>query len=109
MRRRPEEGPRNRTHRRRYLVRLSCVPNESIGTCHYIARIQSWAARMNRDAEVHQRVFNDECEFIETINSLLPHGSDVRNIFSLIESPDGFIYLLQLTDDQASTLSRHGK
>ena len=46
----------------------------------------------------------DEYELIETINPLLPHGSDVRDVLSHIESPDGFIYLLYLSSEEAERL-----
>ena len=100
----PESKPGNRSHRRRYLVHLSCEGVERTDACQYVVKIQSWLAGMNRHDEIHQRVFDDECEFIEAINSLLPPGSDVRDVFSHIESPDGFMYLLQLNAEQARTL-----
>ena len=51
-----------------------------------------------------ERVFTDEYELIETINPLLPQGSDVRNVISHIESPDGFLYLLYLSSEEANSL-----
>jgi hypothetical protein len=90
--------------RRRYLVHLCSARDECNGAYSYIARIQPWTARISHNAKVQQRVFTDECEFIETVNSLLPDGSDVRNIFSHIESLDGFHYLLFLTPRQAECL-----
>jgi hypothetical protein len=91
-------------HTRRYLVHLFCVRDESNGTCRYIARIQPWAARMSARAETQERAFTDECEFVETINRLLPRGSDVRDILSHIESPEGFLYLLRLSSEEAGHL-----
>jgi hypothetical protein len=38
------------------------------------------------------------------MNALLPHGSDVRNVLSHIESPDGFLYLLYLSFEEVSNL-----
>jgi hypothetical protein len=95
-------------YRRRYLVHLFCVRDESNGTCRYVARIQAWAARMGARAETHERAFTDECEFVETINRLLPCGSDVRDLLSHIESPDGFLYLLHLSSEEAGRLGWHG-
>ena len=96
----PDHGPR----RRRYVVYLFCAHDETNGVCRYIARIQPWAARMSARAETRERVFTDECELIETINPLLPRGSDVRDVLSHIESPDGFLYLLHLNSEQAARL-----
>lgn len=46
----------------------------------------------------------DEYELIETINPLLPRGSDIRDVLSHIESPDGFLYLLYLSAEEANRL-----
>jgi hypothetical protein len=73
--------------RRRYLAHLLCVHDEGNDACRYVARIQPWAARMSAHAETQERVFSDECELVETINPLLPRGSDVRDILNHIESP----------------------
>ena len=96
---------RNRApRRRRYLVHLCCVPDETGRVCRYIARIQLWTTRSSVHTKTQERVFTDECELIETINPLLPQGSDVRNIISHIENPDGFLYLLHLSPEGASCL-----
>ena len=55
-------------------------------------------------AKTQERVFTDEYELIETMNPLLPHGSDVRDVISHIESPDGFLYLLYLSSEEAGSL-----
>jgi hypothetical protein len=95
-------------HRRpRYLVYLFCAHEQSNNACRYIARIRTWAARINARAETHERVFTDECELIETMNPLLPRGSDVRDVLSHIESPDGFLYLLHLSSEEAAHLGWH--
>lgn len=94
--------------RRRYLVHLFCVHDESNGACRYFARIRMWATRINPRAETHERSFSDQCEFIETINGLLPNGADVRDVLSHIESPDGFLYLLHLSPQAASYLGWRG-
>jgi hypothetical protein len=49
-------------------------------------------------------VFADECELIAVINPLLPNGSDVRDVFEHIETPNGFFYLLRLSDEEAAQL-----
>jgi len=86
---------------RRYVVHLSCLREDGQKACRYIARIRPLAARAVAQVEVHERIFTDECALIETINPLLPSGSDVRDVFSHLESPDGFFYILCLTADQA--------
>jgi hypothetical protein len=100
----PAEKPDLAPRRRRYVVYLFCAHGESNDACCYIARIQPWAARVSARAETRERVFTDECELIETINPLLPRGSDVRDVLSHIESPDGFLYLLHLNSEQAAGL-----
>ena len=93
--------------RRRYLVHLSCVLGGGCERCSYIARIRPWAARSGRHAELRERAFADECELIATINPLLPSGSDVRDVFDHIESPNGFFYLLHLSSEEAGQLGWH--
>jgi len=95
----------NRAHRRRrYLIHLYCLHDESSRACRYVVRIQLWTTRSSVYTKTHERVFIDECELIETINPLLSHGSDVRNVISHIENPDGFLYLLYLTSEEANSL-----
>jgi hypothetical protein len=89
------------------MVYLFYAHDETNGACGYIARIQPWAARMSARAETCERVFTDECELVKTINPLLPRGSDVRDVLSHIESPDGFLYLLHLNFEQAACLGWH--
>ena len=55
-------------------------------------------------AEPRERAFADECELIATINPLLPPGSDIRDVFDHIESPNGFYYLLHLRSEEAAQL-----
>jgi hypothetical protein len=96
---------RNRVPRmRRYLVHLCCVHEEGSRACRYVARIQLWTTRTSVHTKTHERVFIDEYELIDTINPLLSEGSDVRNVISHIEDPDGFLYLLNLTFEGASSL-----
>lgn len=90
--------------KRRYLVHLFCVHDESNNACRYVARIQIWAARISAGAETRERVFNDEYELIQVINPLLPRGSDVRDVLGHIEGPEGFIYLLNLGIEEAACL-----
>jgi len=90
--------------RRRYLVHLCCAHDEGSRACRHVARIQLWTTRRSVHAKTQERVFTDEYELIETINPLLPHGSDVRNVISHIESPDGFLYLLSLSSEEAGRL-----
>ena len=47
------------------------------------------------------RTFKDEDDMVRTVNPLLAHGSDVRDVLGHIESPDGFFYLLYLSVDEA--------
>ena len=82
-------------------MHLSSLREDGQKACRYIARIRPLAARAVAQVEVHERIFTDECALIETINPLLPSGSDVRDVFSHLESPDGFFYILCLTADQA--------
>lgn len=95
--------------RRRYVVHLSCPEEESRNACRYISRIQLWPARSTLPAETRERSFSDERELIETINPLLPPGSDVRDVLSLIESADGFFYLLHLNIEEAGHLGWQSK
>ena len=90
--------------RRRYLIHLCCAHDEGSRACRYVAHIQLWTTRSSVHTKTHERVFTDEYELIETINPLLPHGSDVRDVISHIENPDGFLYLLYLNSEQASSL-----
>ena len=90
--------------KRRYLVHLFSVHDESNDACRYFARIWLWASRINLQAETHERSFSDQCEFIATLNRLLPNGSDVRDVLNHIESPDGFLYLLRLSPEEAANL-----
>jgi hypothetical protein len=90
--------------RRRYVIHLYCAQEESSNARRYIARIQPWTARGSFRAKFRERSFTDECELIETINPLLPPGSDVRDVLSHIESTDGFLYLLHLNLEEAGRL-----
>ena len=94
--------------RRRYVVHLSCVNEVGPSPCRYIARIRPLAARAVTQAEVHERIFADECDLIATVNPLLPSGSDVRDVFSHVESPDGFFYILCLSAEEAARLGWQG-
>jgi len=95
-----DPGPR----RRRYLIHLCCTYDEVSHACRYAARIQLWKARSSVQAKTQERIFTDEYELIETINPLLPKGSDVCNVISHIEKPDGFLYLLYLSSEEATKL-----
>ncbi len=90
--------------KRRYVIHLFCSLDENTGSCHYIARIHPWGARSSAHAEIHERVFANEYELVDTINRLLPPGSDVRDVLSHIESPEGFFYVLHLGSDEAVRL-----
>ncbi len=89
---------------RRYLVHLLCEPEGGNEPYRYIARIRPWAARNRYRVNAVERVFSDDCELIAVINPLLPHGSDIRDVFEHIESPSGFFYLLHLSSEQAAQL-----
>ena len=90
---------------RRYLVHLCSALEEATGRCRYLMRIQPWTPRGSaHSVRAQERLFEDEDEVVQAVNPLLPTGSDVRNVFSHIESPEGFLYLLQLNPEQAWTL-----
>ena len=90
--------------RRRYLVHLLSVSKLEDEACGYMARIRPYAPRSRFDAQARERAFADECELIAVVNPLLPAGSDVRDVFDHIESPNGFFYLLHLSTEEASQL-----
>lgn len=89
---------------RRYLVHLLCAVDGDSEASRYIARIRPWAARGSSRSGTVERVFADEYELIAFINPLLPPGSDIRDVFEHIESPNGFFYLLHLSNEQAAKL-----
>ena len=90
--------------RRRYLVHLFCACDHEGEGSRYIARSRPWTARSGAHVETRERAFTDDCELIAAINPLLPLGSDVRDIFEHIESPNGFFYLLHLSSEEAVQL-----
>jgi len=100
----PKEKFNPKSRKRRYLVHLCCMHDQGGLACRYIANIRPWTVRNTGHAKTQKYTFADEYELVETINALLPHGSDVRNVLSHIESPEGFIYLLYLSSEQASNL-----
>ncbi len=100
----PAQKPDRVPPRRRYLVHLCSLRDEGCLGRRYVAHIQLWTTRSSAKAKAQTRIFADEYELIETINPLLPQGSDVRNVISHIENPEGFLYLLRLNSDQASGL-----
>lgn len=90
--------------RRLYVVHLLSGLDHECQECRYIARLRPWAARTSSQVRNSERTFADECELIATINPLLPRGSDVRDVFGHIESPNGFLYLLRLSGAEARQL-----
>lgn len=99
---RPADSQNDPAPRRRlYVVHLLCRLEQGSETCRYVARIRPWAAHSSRPVATCERCFADECELIATVNPLLPHGSDVRDVFGHIESPTGFLYLLRLSNAEA--------
>ena len=90
--------------KRRYLVQLLRRTDANSDSFRYIARISLWAARSSSRAVTRERAFADECELIAVINPLLARGSDVRDVFEHIESPNGFFYLLRLSIEEAAQL-----
>ena len=91
------------TRRRRYLIHLSCAYGGS-EVSHYIVRIEPWTSRRMGEKERHEQVFADETALVQTVNPLLPCGSDVRDVLGCVESDDGFFYLLHLTEEDARKL-----
>jgi hypothetical protein len=90
--------------RRRYIVQLLCIRESEAGDCRYVARVCPCSARYVVHPRYCERAFKDDCELIAAINPLLPAGSDVRDVFGHIESPNGFFYLLWLTNEDALQL-----
>ena len=90
--------------KRRYLVHLCCMHGQDGVTCRYIATIRLWTVRNTAHVKTQKYTFVDEYELVETMNALLPPGSDVRDVLSHIESPDGFMYLLYLSSEEACNL-----
>ena len=90
--------------RRRFVVQLLCLFGKERGSCRYIARIRPWSARASAQAETRERAFADEYDLVRTVNPLLAHGSDVRDVLDYIESPSGFFYLLYLSLEEAEQL-----
>jgi hypothetical protein len=88
---------------RRYLVHLFGAARNP-GQRRYLLRIQPWTPRNSHPAQACERLFEDEVELIRAVNPFLPPGSDVRYVLMHIESPEGFLYLLRLTAEQASAL-----
>lgn len=103
----PGRGNQSPSGTRRYLVHLFCAQGELPGERRYMLRIQRWTPRSSRIPQVQERLFEDESELIRAVNPLLPHGADVRHVLSHVESPEGFLYLLHLTSEQAKTLGWH--
>lgn len=99
-------GNRNdsKPRRRRYLVHLLCLFDSEGNGCRYIARIRPWTGRQDHFVKIRERAFTDDTELIAAINPLLPPGSDVRDVFGLIESENGFYYLLPLSSEEARRL-----
>jgi hypothetical protein len=93
---------------RRYVVHILCMRDHGDQPCHYVVRIRPSAARIAHQPEAHEKVFADEYELIAAINPLLPSGSDVRDVFSHIDSPPGFFYILSLSAKEASQLGWRG-
>lgn len=93
---------------RRYLIHLYCAQGDNAGERPYVLRIRPWTPGSSRRAQPQERLFADEWELIQAVNPVLPLGSDVRHVLSYIESAEGFLYLLYLTSEQASTLGWRG-
>jgi hypothetical protein len=87
--------------RHRFLLHLFGTREGGGEDCQYTATIRLWAARRKSGSGIHERTFKDEDDLIRTVNPLLENGSDVRDVLSHIESPDGFFYLLHLTAEEA--------
>lgn len=100
----PRQKDEVEPRRRRYLVHLSCLFTSESDGCRYVARIRPWTGRHSRSTEMRERTFADDNELIATVNPLLPEGSDIRDIFEHIETPNGFYYLLHLSSDEAREL-----
>lgn len=90
--------------KRRYLIHLCCTHDQDSLACQYVANVQLWTVRNSGHAKTETYTFADEYQLIETMNALLPQGSDVRDVLSHIETPEGFIYLLYLSSAEAGSL-----
>jgi hypothetical protein len=87
--------------RHRFLLHLFGKREGDGEECQYSATIRLWAGRGSSLSGTYERAFKDEYDLIRTVNPLLTNGSDVRDVLSHIESPDGFFYLLYLTSEEA--------
>ena len=90
--------------RRRYLIHISMVHSTEASSQEYQVCIEPWAARRSKCSEQSTLHFRDECELIQTLNPLLPCGSDVRDVLAHVESTGGFFYLVELSAEQARQL-----
>ena len=105
----PDCGENNReARRRRFVVHLSCLSETGRESGRYFARIRPSTARSGAHTQFGERAFEDDCELIAVINPLLPPGSDVRDIFAHIDTPNGFFYVLWLTHEEARQLGWNG-
>jgi hypothetical protein len=96
-----ESKSKSAPRRHRFLLHLFGTRQGGGSECRYTATIRLWAARGSSRLAIHERAFSDEDDLIRTVNPLLENGSDVRDVLSHIESPDGFFYLLHLTAEEA--------
>jgi hypothetical protein len=96
-----EHKSKTSPRRHRFLLHLSGTSEGSCEECRYTARIRLWSSRGTSGVGTHERTFKDENDLIRTVNPLLKNGSDVRDVLTHIESPDGFFYLLNLTAEEA--------
>lgn len=99
----PKSNPAARRHR--FLLHLLAAREGDNEDFKYTATIRLWAARGGSRWKNHERAFKDENDLIRTVNPLLENGSDVRDVLSHIESPDGFFYLLRFTAEEACTFA----
>jgi hypothetical protein len=90
--------------RRRYLVHLCCAHDEGSRACRYVARIQLWKTCSSVHAKTQERVFTDEYELIEPLTHCSLTAPMSVTVISHIENPDGFLYLLYLSSEEASSL-----
>jgi hypothetical protein len=92
------------TPKRRYLIHISSVVEASDNSRQYLLSIQPWTSRLRTQTERQKRFISDECALAETLNPLLPSGSNVRDVLGYIENDGGFFYLLHLTSKEAELL-----
>jgi len=87
--------------KKRYLVHLHCS-QQAGGHLQYHSLI---SLEDNLNAEVgiiaRESTFASEFDLVETLTAVLPLGSMINNIISLVKTKDGYDFYPMLTDKEA--------